>query len=286
MHIPKCFLMKPTGWVPIMVLSIIFSFSCERKKPIILDHWEAFDFTDTKALETPEIGEQQLVDFLSLMKNEAEDIQVAAFRNLLDHAVIHAQAFAFFQEKMPHYLNDPRSPMYDHELFGAYLKAIQQSKQVSLEEKLKQQVLLEQVHKNQPGSIAASFFFELENGKTSSLQQVHGQCIILLFFDPTCAHCQESILALKKQQDFANLLADRKSTFLMINPWGNYPAWKTFIKDLPENWVIGYDRPEAILKNGLYYLQASPSIYLLNKNREVLLKNTSIPVIIDYLASH
>ncbi len=269
-----------------MVLSLLCSFSCERKKPSILDFWEAFNFEDTKAWGAPEIGEQQLVDFLALLKKEDAQTKITAFGNLLDHAAVHQQAFAFFQEKMPHYLNDPRSPIYDHELFGAYLKALLQSTQVSNEEKLKQQVLLKQVEKNQPGSIAATFSFELENGKSYTLQQVPGEYIILLFFDPTCSHCQESILALKKQQEFANILAAKNSTLLMINPWGNYLAWKDFINDLPDGWIIGYDRPETILKNSLYYLQASPSMYLLDKNKRVLLKNTNMPVIFDYLASH
>jgi hypothetical protein len=46
--------------------------------------------------------------------------------------------------------------------------------------------------------------------------------------------------------------------------------------------INSYDKGTAVLKNELYDLKASPTIYLLDKDKRVILKNTGIEQINQY----
>lgn len=63
-------------------------------------------------------------------------------------------------------------------------------------------------------------------------------------------------------------------TVLAIYTEGNLEVWKHTLDKLPEEWIVGCDR-EVIKEHTLYDLKAMPSLYLLDADKIVLLKDAS-----------
>ena len=64
----------------------------------------------------------------------------------------------------------------------------------------------------------------------------------------------------------------RQLTVLAIYTEGNPEAWENDLSSIPSGWLAGTDR-EAIKLGALYDLKAMPSLYLLDGEKRVLLKD-------------
>lgn len=54
----------------------------------------------------------------------------------------------------------------------------------------------------------------------------------------------------------------------------------------PSNWIVGYDKEKVIYKLRLYDIQRLPCIYLLNKDKRVLLKEADYDRLCNYLTAN
>ena len=94
------------------------------------------------------------------------------------------------------------------------------------------------------------------------------------FYDPECPSCHDVMMEmlhdklLQQEVDAGNL------TVLAIYTEGNLDVWKTTISELPKEWIVGTDR-EEIKQRCLYDLKAMPSLYLLDGDKKVILKDVS-----------
>ena len=71
-------------------------------------------------------------------------------------------------------------------------------------------------------------------------------------------------------------------TVLAVYTEGNKDVWKQSLQEMPDSWIVGEDR-QTIKDNALYDLKAMPSMYLLNKKKEVLLKDASYAQLMQVL---
>jgi len=69
---------------------------------------------------------------------------------------------------------------------------------------------------------------------------------------------------------------------LAIDPWGDRAKWKAYQTELSDKWINGFDSDSKVLSFNLYDLKASPTIYLLDENKKVLLKDTYLEPVIQY----
>ena len=71
---------------------------------------------------------------------------------------------------------------------------------------------------------------------------------------------------------------------LGIYPDKDLGAWRKHAPEMPAQWINGYDAQLAIRDGELYDLQAIPSMYLLDADKKVLIKDlTSVPFLEFYL---
>ena len=64
---------------------------------------------------------------------------------------------------------------------------------------------------------------------------------------------------------------------------GDTEVWKKYLNGMPGNWVIGEDKM-AVKDRAIYDLKAMPTIYLLDKNKKVLLKDAPYALIREALS--
>lgn len=70
---------------------------------------------------------------------------------------------------------------------------------------------------------------------------------------------------------------------LSFYPDEELDEWKNHLSDYPSEWLNSYDAKQMVQEKGIYDLKAIPTLYLLDKNKTVLLKDATAEEIEKYL---
>lgn len=164
------------------------------------------------------------------------------------------------------YLYDPNSPYRDEDLFGV-LAARAGGEEYSRLARL--------CSLNAVGTAAADFLFEDARGRRLRLSDVEADYILLLFGNPGCHACKE----IEKMLAASGLIASAVETGMVkvldIYIDEDLKAWRNHLSDYPQLWLCGFDPLFVIRDGGLYNIRAIPSLYLLDKDKAVILKDAS-----------
>ena len=69
---------------------------------------------------------------------------------------------------------------------------------------------------------------------------------------------------------------------LAIYPDEQLDEWYKHLAEMPAKWINGYDKGSLIERENLYSLRAIPALYLLDKNKCVLVKDSTNVGEIEY----
>ncbi|MFR2226329.1 MAG: thioredoxin family protein, partial [Bacteroides xylanisolvens] len=130
---------------------------------------------------------------------------------------------------------------------------------------------------------ALNFIYKLSSGTQGSLYKQKSVYTLLFINNPGCHACTETIEALKNAPIINQLLEQKRLTVLSIYPDEELDEWRKHLNEFPKEWVNGYDKTFAIKEQQLYDLKAIPTLYLLNKDKTVLLKDAPAQTIEEYL---
>lgn len=266
--------------------SVDSSVSLEVKEPAkpLVDYWEGYDFKDVEAIHDPNKAEQAFVDFIYLFPQFDQAAVTEGIQTMLNNARVNKEVFDFFVTQYDKYLYDPNSPMRNDQYYEPVLVYLVNSDMLSDQDKTVKATLLKLVRKNQPGSEAADFAFLQADGKRSTLHSLDKRFTLLFFYEPGCPHCEQAIAEMKNQETINRLIQDQVLTVLAVYPFGGHAVWKDYASQLPENWLNVFDDAEVIMKSGKYDLKATPTIFLLDSDKKVLLKDVDVQQLLAYLS--
>lgn len=249
----------------------------------LLHFWDKFDMNDTAQVKNPDIGEQKLADFIGLLSTTPDSAQRdKAVDGMLEKAKSNRPNFDHFIKLYERYLYDGNSPMRNDIVYESVLRYLIKTDLLSDLEKEAYRPTYKLLLRNKAGQLAEDFSYELANGKKQKLSQTKAKYTFLLFYDPECSHCKETIHQLRDTPQLVQLFEQQQVQVLAIDPWGDRNKWKDYIPEISEKWINGFDSESKILSFNLYDLKASPTIYLLDENKRVLLKDTYLQPVIQY----
>lgn len=250
-----------------------------RRNYLLSHYWESFDFADTLMLK-PEIAEQALANFLNIALQSPSDKAGEAISKLMAASSADSTAFAYFIELTERYLYDPNSPYRSEELYIPVLRYLVASPKLNEYEKIRPQYQLDMAMKNRPGSVAADFTYTQPNGSRGRLSGLHAECTLLYFYNPDCPDCKRVREYLCASPVFA-AATERGLRVLALYPDEELDLWRKHLAEIPKKWVVGH----ALLRgeNPLYDLRAIPNLYLLDKEKRVILKDAPVEQIEAWL---
>lgn len=172
----------------------------------------------------------------------------------------------------------PGSPSECEALYALYLQAAIPRLE-GTDRQVAQWKLNDVCLRNAEGSPAANFEFALASGpKRVKLHKfMKGKPMLMLLYDPECHHCQEVISEL----DSANIAA--KLPILAVCIESTPELWELSRSGLPQGWISAYDR-SCISENDIYMLRSLPSIYLLDGQKNVILKNPPLQRLLQWIS--
>lgn len=244
----------------------------ERASYLALHYWDLFDFSDTSLIALPEVTEQGFVDFLSILPHT--DRADVAIDTLYSRAAAERAMLLHFMELGDKYLYEPNSPMYDERLYVLVLRALLALPALEESEKARPRYRLEMALKNCPGNVAADFAVTLRGGGVKRLQQLDSPCLLVYFNDPACEECLRVKELLTTSPLLCGLVERDRLHILSVCVEGKTAAWEE--AEFPSSWMDGYDKGMRITREHLYDLKAMPTLYLLDGEKRVLLKDASV----------
>ncbi len=257
----------------------------ERGKFLVMHYWDRFDFSNERLISRPEITEQAFVDYIHILQNYVswEDAKKSlhyTLNKMKENDAMHAYFASLFEK----YLYEPNSPFRNEEFYLVVLKQLTKSSSLSKAEKSKYKFQLSMVNKNRVGKKAANFNYTLASGETLSLYSIKSDYLLLIFFDPECSTCDAVIRQIKESESINNAMKMNSPTRTMLTVLTVYPGenineWFDYLPQLPTEWVNAYDQGMVITKKNLYDINAYPILYLLDKNKKVILKDSSLEAV-------
>ena len=265
-------------------IPVVLNTVSQRADYMVKHYWDRFDFTDTTYVSQIDVAEQAWVDYCDLLEHVPLSDAQTAIKETIGRAGKNKKMLDFFAELADKYLYDPNSPMRNEELYIPVLEALTASPMLNETEKIRPQARLELAQKNRLGTKALNFTYTLDSGAKGTLYQFPAEYTLLFINNPGCHACSEMIEGLKSSPVINGFIADKKLKVLSLYPDEELDEWKKHRSAFAKKWTNGYDKELVIKNKNLYDLRAIPTLYLLDKNKTVLLKDATLQKVEQYLA--
>ena len=235
--------------------------------------------------------EQAAANYSVLLGNLELDPACKAVERLADRLIKNEDAdtsatvFETVSEIVGRYLYDPNSPLRDEDLYAPFAAKMAdcayfpQSKREAYADEARRCGL------NRRGTKAADFSFSDRNGRVYSLYGIKADHIILFFSNPGCTACKEIIETLNSSTAVSDMIASGKMAVLNIYIDEQLDEWYKYMPIYPDTWYNGYDHNGIIRAEELYDVRAIPSLYLLDKDKTVLLKDAPLERLMQSLST-
>lgn len=274
---------KPTPVFEMVAVPTLITEPKERADYLVTHYWDKFDFADTTYVHFPDVTEQAFSNYIAML-TYAEPAPVnRSLKKLVKSAEADPVIFSYFADLLEKYLYDPNSPTRNEEYYIAVLEALLESSQLDDVGKIRPQHLLELALKNRVGQPATDFKYILSNNSTATLYGVKANYLILYFYNPDCDACKEVTRQIAVSRLVTELINQKELTVLAVYPDEDLTAWKEHLPEMPVKWINGYDKEVTLKNDEVYDLKAIPCLYLLDKNKTVLLKDASYEQLEAYL---
>lgn len=260
-----------------------------RAEYLSMHFWDRFDFQDKKLISREDVTEQALVDYINILNYIPAETQSQSIENTLAKASAESGMYNYFARLFDKYLHEPNSPFHNDELYLPVLENVVKSPDLPEIDKSKYQLQLEMAKKNRVGKKSTDFTYTTASGRKSNLHSIASEYLLLLFIDPDCSTCKTAMKQIGESQAIKSALrmnvpGRTMLTILTVYPDGNLDEWKANIQNLPGEWINSYDADMAITQKKLYDIKAYPTIYLLDKNKNVILKDVPAETVDAFFA--
>ncbi|MEI7829979.1 MAG: DUF5106 domain-containing protein [Prolixibacteraceae bacterium] len=256
----------------------------EQKTVFLVEHfWNNFNFRDTSQLAASKPPEQAFANFITYAGQVSPEQAAGGIRKLLAQAEMNRKNTLLFLGLAEKYLYHPNSPMRNDQLYEIFLELACASKVLDDTYKYRFKKQYELALKNKPGNKASDFIFTLKNGSSSSLLRTKSKLLILYFFNPECNECKVARGKMIQSAVIGQLEKKGALQILSVYPDLELSAWTRNYAELPASWINGYDKGSVVQKKAIYDLKAIPTLYLLDENKTVLLRDATVENIETYL---
>ena len=255
----------------------------QRAAYYVKHYWDGYSTADTAFIHSDET-EQLFSDFIGALEYVNPEESSTALKRMMFRMEEDSTAYSRFCFLSEKYLYEPISPMRNEEYFIPVLEQMIDSKRLTEYEKIRPADQLEQAHKNRPGMTATDFNYPTPGGKTGRLSQLKSDYTLLFFYAPDCTSCQEFERVLSEIPFFLDIQEKGILRVLAIYPDEDENEWLLKSSKMPQGWIVGWNKQGDIRSKTLYEIRATPTLFLLDKQKKVILKDATLDQIIRHLA--
>ena len=225
--------------------------------------WRDFDFADSL-----QVALTDSVYFMSLFTDWTRVLE-----SVMSRASAHQRAFGMFVMAARQVLANPNSPLRDDELYMPVLKARIASRFTDEATRERCIYSLDILSQNRLGHKANNIRYTLADGFEGTLYGIKAEFTLVFINNPGCEMCRTVREEICSSDILTQYISSDRMKVLAIYPDQDLDEWLRYRTEMPSAWINGYDRECVMRTRGTYNLSAIPSLYLLDKDKNVLIKD-------------
>ncbi len=252
----------------------------ERGDYLIEHYWDNFEVENRSSVGQQEVVEEVFADYVTLMRIASRESTVKSIERLLSRAGNDEDILLMYVGLAEHYLYSGEGDFVSEEAYIPFVKTLLNSKKVSKLKKMRYAYQYDVLTQNQPGMVVTDFEYKLPGkDKPMRVKKLKTPFVLLYVNDPDCDDCSLATLRLSVSQALLNAIREGRLTVLSVYPDGENEEWLSQVATYPREWVV------ASMEEGdrLFDLRVMPVVYLLDKDKKIVLKNPSLEELENYL---
>jgi hypothetical protein len=240
-----------------LIIATIYFTACmnagkEEMKP-------AYDEASLRAfvLGTPSLNENRALDSLDrILVNASKD------------SVIFRKTVSFLSEPF----SSPNSSYRNQKFYSKILQTEIRSNWYNADEKEIAKGKLKLSQQNNIGSTANDFTYTTSGDEVKRMYDIKANFLLLYFNNPECEACKEMKASLSQSTIIDQKVKTGELKVLSIYMGTDEKNWRSHLGDYPKQWLQGIS-DGTLYKRKIYDLSAIPTMYLLDRDKKVLLKD-------------
>ena len=273
---------------PQVVIPAAYTDPDERISYAIEHYWDGFFGGDGRTDSARVLGvpkgevEQALANYIGVLGRAPLPQAGKAVSGLFDAlaakqvADTSTRVYLAMTEMVARYLYDPNSPLRDEDLYLPFVQKMAASPLTKEDMRTAYRYEAQMCALNPRGSVAPDFVMTLRGGTQVRMHSVRAERTLLFFSNPGCHNCKEIIDALQADGNVLNLIREGRLAVLNIYIDEDLDAWRSYMPIYPKEWLNGYDAAHILRQDVLYNIRAIPSLYLLDAEKRILLKDAPL----------
>lgn len=246
-------------------------------------YWDKFNFGNPENTKNPELAIPIISKYIGLLDQVPADIARFSVVDLLKKSKANNEVYKYIANTLNDLLGNTVSPYRNDEYLIIVLEDLLLSDNLSDEDSSRYAMNLSMASKNRVGTIAADIVYVDTENRTDSLYNITADFTLLMFYSPGCHACETAENQIRNSELINNWLDSGDLKILAFAPESPVEDWKAFKDNLPLTWINGYDPEQTVWFKRIYDIQGFPTIYLLDKDKRVLLKDSNINRVENYL---
>ena len=240
------------------------------------DFWENVDFRDERLLRTPVIS-NKLKRYITELTAQQPDSIISSAKWLTDKSLPHREYFKYFANWITLNYDQKESTLMDaHAIEVFMIQNYFTNERAFWSDSVQVYGLQQQAYEKQAsliGKKGQNVTAKDQNGKTQSLYDIDADYTIVYMFNPDCEHCQEQTPQLVK---FQKEWKSKGTEVFTIALDTDDKKWKDYINKVGMDVFTNVYDPtnRAIYPN--WYVDITPEIYVLNKDKIIIAKNLQV----------
>ncbi|MCR4571691.1 MAG: DUF5106 domain-containing protein [Bacteroidales bacterium] len=273
---------------PQVVIPVAYTDPDERISYALEHYWDGFFGGDGRTDSARVLGvpkgevEQALANYIGVLGRAPLPQAGKAVSGLFDALAAKQAAdssnrvYLAMTEMVARYLYDPNSPLRDEDLYLPFVQKMAASPLTKEDMRTAYRYEAQMCALNPRGSVAPDFVMTLRGGTQVRMHSVRAERTLLFFSNPGCHNCKEIIDALQADGNILNLIREGRLAVLNIYIDEDLDAWRSYMPIYPKEWLNGYDAAHILRQDVLYNIRAIPSLYLLDAEKRILLKDAPL----------
>jgi hypothetical protein len=273
--------------VIVTIFLVLIQVSCLREKEKkdvneIDAYWADYDFKKKELISQPELIQQDILSFLKLLNNYTWSQSKHALELFMDKLLVSDTAVVKYavDEVLEKYLFHADSPVRNEYYYLSVVDEILSNERISASHKERFTYQRKLITSNQVGSVANNFNYVTDKGSIGTLAGTEAEYLLLYFNNPDCEECKRMKYRMENTSEIMLALQKGRLVVLSVYVDADHTAWRK--AKYPEEWINSYSQDQSILNNNLYDLRAIPSLYLLDKEKRVIIRDGVLEDIVAY----
>jgi peroxiredoxin len=249
------------------------------------DHFfDNIDLTDERILRTPILQSKLNVFFTNVVIQLADSINKEIDRIIMKCSTSY-KVFQFVAVYLFNHFRESEIMGHDAVMVkladDIYLSGKADWTTKEWQDNLRKEV--DRIRPNLIGVKAHDLVMNTFNGVWVSLYDLKKDFIVLYFWEPGCAHCQEATPKLKTWYDKAK---NEGVEVFAVCTQNDKAKWEKYIQENKLTWINGWDPQRVTNFDYWYNVTSTPGVYILDKNKKIIAKKLPVDAIGSFIDNY